>query len=770
MFSDLFRKFTGQTNSKRGKRRPAQRRKPTGRRPRVESLEGRAMLTFLAPLSIPSSPAGTSPHGVGVADFNHDGHQDIAVANYGISGSVSVLSGNGDGTFGAQTTAPTGGYAYDLAIADFNGDAIPDIAVANDNAAGTVSLLMGNGDGSFQSPLSFATGASPHSIVAGDFNGDGLTDVATMNSGSMSVLFGNGDGTLGLHADYATSGGTNLVVGDFNHDAHEDLATSNISSIGNVNVYMNNGDGTYQPPTSYYAYSAPLSVDIGDFNHDGNDDLVVPNSYVANSMTVVYGNGDGSFQTPATYAIPFSAFSAEVEDFNGDGVDDVALRGNNQYEIELGKGDGTFYPASTYMAPSGPDGFGAAGDFNGDGAVDLVGPNNVGSVAVLMNANNDVANLAGAVGFQISAPSSVTAYGTLPMTVTVVDANGNPAVGFTGTIYVTSNDPLTKGQSLVYTFTTADAGTHTFASTISLATVGTDIVSVQSPLLAAASTIVNVSPAIARLGVAAPATIAAGTPLNVTVSAIDSLGSVGTGFTGTVYFSSTDIQAGLPAAYTFTAADAGVQTFTVTLKTAGSVYFGAQTTGTFISGGAFVNVTPLAASTLSIVGGAGSIGVARPVTITARDTFGNVDTSYNGTVHITSSDPAAVLPGDTTLVAGRATVNITLMTDGMQSLTAADVNDASLTGTEAITATPAEAARYALSGLSTTTAGMSQTFTVTVIDALGARPPVTPARFISAAPTCKPDCRRAIPSLRLTRGASIQRRLPHGWVSVDHSP
>src|SRR5262249_41292962 len=204
----------------------------------------------------------------------------------------------------------------------------------------------------------------------------------------------------------------------------------------------------------------------------------------------------------------------------------------------------------------------------------------------------------------------------------------------------------------------------------------------------------------------------------VTVTAVDPMGIVGSGYTSSIHFTSTDPQAGLPADYTFTPEDAGVHTFSVTLKSSGPRWLGVNEVGGTINGGLTVNVTPGAITSFTLAGGAGAIGVARPITITARDLYGNLVTGYNGTVHVTSSDPAAVLPADTALVNGVATVPVTLLTVGTQSITATDVADATLSGTVFSDATPPVAALFAVSGFQATTAGASQSITVTVRDTI----------------------------------------------------
>src|SRR2546426_869438 len=137
------------------------------------------------------------PTFVAAGDFNGDRVQDLAVANFD-SNTISVLLGNGDGTFRATPADGGGGNAFTVGGGDFNGDGMPDLAVANFDS-NNVSVLLGNGDGTFKAPLAFAVGANPPSVAAGDFNGDGKLDLVVANNGSntVSVLLGNGDGTFG---------------------------------------------------------------------------------------------------------------------------------------------------------------------------------------------------------------------------------------------------------------------------------------------------------------------------------------------------------------------------------------------------------------------------------------------------------------------------------------------------------------------------------------------------------------------------------------------
>src|SRR5205085_12653250 len=138
----------------------------------------------------------------------------------------------------------------------------------------------------------------------------------------------------------------------------------------------------------------------------------------------------------------------------------------------------------------------------------------------------------------------------------------------------------------------------------------------------------------------------------------DAYGNVVTGYRGTVHFTSSDAQAGLPSDDTFTAADKGVHTFSATLKTAGSQSLTATDTANASLSGTegSIAVAPAAATTLILAGFPTSItaGVSGMAAVTAWDAYGNVATGYTGTVHFTASDPQAVLPADYTFTAADA--------------------------------------------------------------------------------------------------------------------
>jgi hypothetical protein len=189
-----------------------------------------------------------------------------------------------------------------------------------------------------------------------------------------------------------------------------------------------------------------------------------------------------------------------------------------------------------------------------------------------------------------------------------------------------------------------------------------------------------------------PSPTTAGSSQSFTVTALDSNNNIAIGYTGIVHFTSSDGQAVLPANYPFTAGDAGAHTFIATLDTAGTQSITA--TDTVSSGIAGtqngITVNAGAAARLAVAGYPSPVtaGTSNSFTVTAQDAFGNLTTGYTGTVHFTSSDSAAVLPGNHTFTTGNnkdngvSTFNATLNTAGTQSITATDTGTLSITGTQ----------------------------------------------------------------------------------------
>lgn len=420
----------------------------------VSVLLGKGDGTFQAYQQYSVNPAATA---VTVGDFNGDGKLDLATSNQA-AGTVSILLGKGDGTFPTCVDYPgaTGLYAFDIFTADLNGDGKADLAIASTTTYspwgnGSIAVLLGNGDGSFQAPATYGTGVHPllsfadfngdghldfaiasnkcslscpvsdvsivlgfgdgrfpearqfqaiedqAAVATGDFNGDGKADVVVVGGSSpsagVSILLGNGNGGFQAHTDYATGVQPTAVIAvDFNHDGRADVALVNYTS-NTLSVYLSNADGTLRPRTDYPTGQNPGTLVAADFNRDGNLDVavLVTNYTGPGAIMVFLGDGHGGFTNSGTFPSVGWDNSLIAGDFNGDGkIDLVTAAGANPLGavLLLGNGDGTFR-APVPLNESDAVYNLIAGDFNGDGKLDLAGTSQAGNSIGVLLGNGD---------------------------------------------------------------------------------------------------------------------------------------------------------------------------------------------------------------------------------------------------------------------------------------------------------------------------------------------------------------------------------------------
>jgi len=693
----------------------------------VRVLPAPAMFTLQPPIAV-----GTHPFAVVAGDFNKDGKLDLAVANRD-SNTVTILLGDGLGHFTPAAGSPIAGFnsPNSIAVADFNNDANLDLAVSNGGDGvgnASVTILLGNGDGTFGAGTTFAAGTHPQAVIAADFDGDGKKDLAVaiapltppFTSNNVKVLLGNGNGTFGAPLPFSTNSlsPSSLVAFDFNNDNRPDLAVVNSgggTTGDRISIFLNTSSGpgmlSFADATNYNAGLTPHGITAGLFtNSQGNPTpgIAVPNSGT-NTVGVFLADSVGNF-TPASGS-PFTVgntgspmpIAVASADLNGDGYLDLAVVNYGEGTVTALMNDAagsfnSFTTTASEMASSPRDI--AIGDFNGDGKPDIaLADFSTNDISILLNGTTFPPSTPGlATHFGITVQSagpltpegnpSTTAGVSFQITVTAYDAYQKIATGYVGTVHFDSSD----GQAVLpvdYPFTSGlglDNGVHTFNVILKTAdpaplvqTIGVHDTSLingrSSDILvnhAAASTFV----------VSAPGAVFAGTPFNFTVTAMDAFGNHVPDYAGTVKFTSSDLNGcrSLPAPATL---NSGTGTFNAKLITTGTQSLTAtDTVSSSVTGGTTImintgslhfDVSPSSLTT--------AVGQPISITVSARDACENLQTSYTTTlghpVRFTSTDGSATLPGNYFFIGGdngTHTFNngVTFFNVGLQSVTASD--------------------------------------------------------------------------------------------------
>jgi hypothetical protein len=330
-----------------------------------------------------------SPHALSLADLDGDGDLDVVTAG---GYALSVLLGQGDGTFGTRSDYLTGGFSSSprrsVALADFNGDGHLDAAM-NDGCC-SLSLFLGVGNGTFATRTAIATpSVAASDLAAADMNEDGDIDLVAPGSDSLRVLIGHGDGTFGPMVS-SRNDGFRCVVVDVNGDGHLDVIgiRSRFPAQGDdAAVSLGNGTGSFSSQSLYSLPDHPTFLAAGDLDADGRPDLVaanLPTNWAA-TISVLRNHGDGTLETVHKYAAPQWPRSPRLADFDGDGFTDIALptRTGAAVAIYAGNGDGTLGGGRSFVVggqPSDP----SPSDLNADGRPDVV-LINYGAIQVMLN-------------------------------------------------------------------------------------------------------------------------------------------------------------------------------------------------------------------------------------------------------------------------------------------------------------------------------------------------------------------------------------------------
>jgi len=321
-----------------------------------------------APVQPPSAPAAALVLASG--DLNGDQHGDLLTG--GPFGQVTILLGQGDGTFTSSGLGVSGQEISSVTLGDWNSDGRLD-AAATILSPDHIVILNGDGAGGLSPTGALAASSFPAIVRSGDLDRDGDLDLVVSQSGGVSIYLGNGDGTFAPRTDYAMGGVSHgLVLEDFNLDGRLDVATANIASH-DLAIRFGLGNGALGGVTLIALGAAPFDLIARDWNHDGMADLAV--GMGSDDIRIYAGDGSGGFTPGATLSGFGDLVQVASADLDLDGNDDLiatslaAVANQPTIQLAYGHGDGTF--GANRVLSTG-EGYGPAGaDLDEDGFPDV---------------------------------------------------------------------------------------------------------------------------------------------------------------------------------------------------------------------------------------------------------------------------------------------------------------------------------------------------------------------------------------------------------------
>jgi hypothetical protein len=512
-------------------------------------------------VNVPGLAAGQSnTAALAAADFDGDSKQDVVFATTPLgsnASTISVVPGNGDGTFAAQKDYPNSGTVVALHVADINGDGKPDLVfISNSSTPGmttqtAIEAMMNDGSGNFKPATQIDAAANLAALAVADVNGDGKPDLVvsagnqfTNATGSVQVYLGKGDGSFGKPSSLSAAAYPGaLTIADMNHDGRPDIVVSTTDTNSNpvLDVMLGNGDGTFQAASPFQIpQNGITSLSVAEYS-GGTQPLAVLTSCCGLAYPVVaLGNASGPISNAGILGTGISSAFVKLVDVNGDGLPDILLTSgiNRQLAIEVFLSSAT---ASTTLPTS----------------------TSLTASAASITAGQSVTFTA-----QVTAPE-----GNTPPTGTVTFSDGTTSLG-TGTLN-SSGQATYSTSSLalgLHSISAAYSGSAGFAASTS----SPITITVSASMLVGTTTTLTATPVTVAAGgnVAFSATVAptSGTASPTgTVTFSDGATTLGTGTldaTGKTTFSSSALSVG---AHSVTAAYGGSTVFSPSTSTAATI-------------------------------------------------------------------------------------------------------------------------------------------------------------------------------------------------------